>query len=80
MEYRDFTGQKIMIGDVIAYPVRRGSSMTLKEATVSEQPGSGCTVKKGVVCLSPSGRRVIIETPERCVVFSNFKDRRSRGK
>lgn len=79
-EYKDFTGQVIKIGDVIAYPVRRRSIMVLKEATVSETPGNGCTVRKGVIALNPQGRRVIIEKPERCVVFSNFKDRHKRGK
>jgi len=33
---RDFTGKKIRTGDLVAYPVRRGSLMTLKSARVAE--------------------------------------------
>ena len=33
---RDFTGKKIKTGDLVAYPVRRGSNMQLKAARVSE--------------------------------------------
>jgi len=68
----DVRGVKITIGDVIVYPVRRKSTMTLKIATVCEVPGQGCTVKQGIVAINPEGRRVIISTPERCAVVSHF--------
>lgn len=74
----DCRGERIKIGDIIVYPVRRRSSMILKEATVCEVPGQGCDIKKGIVALSPRGRRVIIETPERCAVVSDFTEKRKK--
>ena len=32
---RDYTGKKIKVGDLVAYPVRRGSDMQMKSARVS---------------------------------------------
>ena len=52
--------------------------MVLKEATVCEVPGQGCVIKKGIVALNDRGRRVIIETPERCAVVSDFTKRNMR--
>jgi len=74
----DCRGQRIRIGHIIVYPVRRGSNMVLKEATVCEVPGKGCVVKKGIVALNMRGRRVIIETPDRCAVVSDFTSRNER--
>lgn len=74
----DCRGERIKIGDIIVYPVRRQSQMVLKEATVCEVPGKGCVVKKGIVALNDRGRRVIIETPERCAVVSDFTKRNKR--
>lgn len=74
----DCRGERIRIGDIIVYPVRRRSQMVLKEATVCEVPGQGCVVKKGIVALNERGRRVIIETPERCAVVSDFTKRNMR--
>lgn len=74
--YADFLGQRIKIGDVIVYPVRRRSEMVLKKATVCEVPGQGCVLKQGVVALSPKGRRVTVQRPERCVVVGDFNKRR----
>ena len=71
-KFVDCRGERIRIGDVIVYPVRRRSTMVLKEATVCEVPGKGCVIKKGIVALNPQGRRIIIETPERCAVVSDF--------
>jgi hypothetical protein len=73
----DFMGKDIKVGDIIVYPVRRRSDMTLKKATVFEAPGFGCVVKKGIVALNDEGRRVIIEKPERCAVVSNISERNS---
>ena len=75
----DSRGVRIKLGDTIVYPVRRGSTMTLKEATVCEVPGQGCVVKKGVVAVNPKGRRIILETTSRCAVVSDFvNDRRKK--
>jgi len=75
---KDCRGVRIKIGDIIVYPVRRKSTMVLKEATVCEVPGKGCVVKKGIVALNPQGLRVIISTPGRCAVVSDFSKRNER--
>lgn len=59
---KDLLGTVIEVGDVVAYPVRRGSFMQLKSATVAELGPSG------VVCLNKDGRRVTLKIPTRCVV------------
>jgi len=73
--FKDVRGVRITIGDIIVYPVRRRSTMELKTATVCEVPGEGTVVKKGIVALNERGRRVIIETPGRCAVVSDFTKR-----
>lgn len=75
----DCRGERIKIGDIIVYPVRRRSKMILKEATVCEVPGKGCVVKKGIVAFNNRGRRVIISTPDRCAVVSNYATRNMRN-
>lgn len=77
-EATDCRGERIKIGDIIVYPVRRRSTMVLKEATVCEVPGEGCDIRKGIVALNPSGRRIILETPSRCAVVSDFTKRNKR--
>lgn len=72
----DCRGVRIRLGDIIVYPVRRRSDMILKEATVCEVPGRGCDIKKGIVAFNNRGRRVIIETPERCAVVGDFTERK----
>jgi hypothetical protein len=74
-EYTDCRGVEIEIGHIIVYPVRRRSTMVLKEATVCDVPGQGCAIKQGIVALNPLGRRVIIGTPGRCAVVSDFTQR-----
>ena len=76
-KFVDCRGVRIKLGDTIVYPVRRGATMTMKEATVFEVPGKGCTVKKGLVALSPEGKRVIIGRFDRCVVVSDFTERKT---
>jgi hypothetical protein len=76
-QFKDCRGVRIKIGDIIVYPVRRGSNMELKEATVCDVPGQGCVVKQGIVALNPAGRRVIISRSDRCVVVSDFTERMS---
>jgi hypothetical protein len=67
------------MGDTIVYPVRRGSTMVLKEAVICEVPGQGCDIKKGVVAVNPKGRRVVVQTTARCAVVSDFvNDRRKK--
>jgi hypothetical protein len=77
-EYLDCRGERIKIGDIIVYPVRRASIMVLKEATVCDVPGEGCVIKQGIVALSPLGRRVIIQRSDRCAVVSDFTQRNKR--
>jgi hypothetical protein len=72
MIFKDYLGVRITMGDVIVYPVRRGSAMELKKATVCEVPGEGCVVKKGIFVLNEKGRRVLLPRPDRCVVVSDF--------
>ena len=74
----DCRGERIRIGDIIVYPVRRKSEMVLKEATVCEVPGKGCLIKLGVVALNERGRRVIVEKTDRCAVVSDFIHRNNR--
>jgi len=77
-EFLDCRGERITIGDIIVYPVRRKSVMVLKEATVCDVPGEGCVVKQGICALSPLGRRVIIQRADRCAVVSDFTQRNKR--
>ena len=67
-EFLDCRGERIKLGDIIVYPVRRQSTMVLKEATVCDVPGEGCTVRQGIVALNPYGRQVIISRTDRCAV------------
>jgi hypothetical protein len=76
---KDVLGQKIEIGHVVVYPVRRRSTMTLKIATVCEEPGKGTVVKKGLVALNDQGRRVIISRPDRVAVVTDFNKRKKRA-
>ncbi|MHC4699587.1 MAG: hypothetical protein ACYTFQ_03325 [Planctomycetota bacterium] len=79
-EFKDCRGKRIKLGDIIVYPVRRKSTMVLKEATVCEVPGKGCTVKEGVVAFTyPNGRRVVIQRPDRCAVVSDFTERNKKN-
>lgn len=77
-EFLDCRGERITVGDIIVYPVRRKSTMVLKEATVCEVPGEGCTIKQGVVALNPLGKRVIIQREDRCAVVSDFIQQRNK--
>ena len=77
-EYLDCRGERITVGDIIVYPVRRKSIMVLKEATVCDVPGEGCTVRQGIVAINPVGRRVIISRSDRCAVVSDFTQRNKR--
>jgi hypothetical protein len=71
----DCIGKEIRVGDMIVYPVRRKSELTLKSATVCERPGTRGLIKQGLICLNENGRRVVIEKPERCAIVSRWEDR-----
>ena len=64
----DFVGNRIQIGDTIAYPVRRRSDMVLKKAVVSEVPTSS-----GVAALKETGQRIVVRCPERCIVINRLE-------
>lgn len=71
----DALGKDIRVGDMLVYPVRRKSELSLKIATVCERPGTRGLIKQGLICLNENGRRVVIEQPERCAVVSRWEDR-----
>ena len=75
---KDVRGNRIGLGDIIVYPVRRGSTMVLKEATICDVPGKGYAAKQGLVALNTKGRRVIISRPDRCAVVSDFMENRRK--
>jgi hypothetical protein len=77
-QFIDSRGVRIKVGDIIVYPIRRRGVFLLKEATVCEVPGKGCTVKEGIVCLNNRGRRVIVQRPDRCAVVSDFLHRNKK--
>jgi hypothetical protein len=64
----DFVGNRIQIGDTLAYPVRRRSDMALKKAVVCETPTAA-----GVAALKENGQRVVIRVPERCIVINRLE-------
>jgi len=64
----DFVGNRIQIGDTIAYPVRRRSDMVLKKAVVCEAP-----TERGIAALKEDGQRVLIRVPERCIVINRLE-------
>lgn len=59
---KDFLGCVIEVGDVLIYPVRRGSDMWLSKIIVTDL-GDG--VVHGT---NDKGRRVILKRPDRSVV------------
>jgi len=64
----DFVGNRIQIGDTVAYPVRRRSDMTLKKAIVRAMPND-----MGIDCLKLDGQRVNLRHPDRCIVISRLE-------
>lgn len=68
MQVVDFVGNRIQIGDTVAYPVRRKSDMTLKKAVVRAMPD-----ESGINCLKEDGQRVNLRHPERCIVISRLE-------
>lgn len=72
---KDFLGREYQIGDLVVYPVRRKSELTLKKAVVCETPDETYMIKKGLVAYNYSGRRIVLEKPDRCVIVSRFNER-----
>jgi len=67
-EAKDFLGRQIKAGDMICYPVRRGSKMWLKKLTVEavrDMPQGPC-----VSGTNDAGRRVSIYNLGNCVVVN----------
>lgn len=67
----DFGGRPIEPGDVVAYPVRRGSEMWLRSLRVShiEVIRSTPPVYR-IAGSNDSGRPVRLENPDRCVILT----------
>lgn len=67
----DFRGREIKSGSIIVYPVRQGSSMWLREATVTgveSRPGGFA-----LICFDHNAtaqRRLIVKNLDRCVVMN----------
>ena len=59
---KDFLERKIYVGDMLVYPVRRGSKMWL---TKSRVVGLGDGFVYGV---NDNGRRVTLSRPERSII------------
>jgi hypothetical protein len=60
---KDYLGQRIKVGDVIVYPVRRRSAMWLSTITVTDL---GRGVLHGT---NHKGRRIKLSKPDRCVII-----------
>jgi hypothetical protein len=66
----DFSGQVIEPGDIIAYPVRRGSDMWLRSLRVSHIDVIRSTPPVyRIAGTNDNGRLVKLENPLRCVVI-----------
>jgi hypothetical protein len=67
----DFGGRVIEPGDIVAYPVRRGSEMWLRSLRVSHIDVIRATPPVYHIAGSnDTGRMVKLENPERCVIMS----------
>jgi len=67
----DFLGREISEGDMLVYPVRRGSSMWLKKITVTriiESDRGGGGVKTIIIGVNDNGRRITLTKPNRSVI------------
>jgi len=63
----DFTGRDILPGDLVAYPVRRGSNMQLKTARVTSWTYRADTFI--MLALNDNGRRINLTHPDRIIVL-----------
>jgi hypothetical protein len=58
----DFLGREIKPGDLLVYPVRRGSAMWLNRLSVTQ------ALQGSVTGFSPEGRRITIKNLDNSVV------------
>lgn len=66
----DFTGERIRVGDEIAYPTRTGSAMWLNAIVVTAIiPIRAATPVFKIVGTNMNGNKVTIRHPERCVIL-----------
>lgn len=64
-QVKDFLGREIRAGDMVVYPVRRGSSMWLKKLRIQQvEPGP----KPRISGYNDLGRLVTIFNVDSCVV------------
>lgn len=66
----DYTGRRIEVGHVVAYPVRRRSEMKLRSMTVESIEIIRSTPP--VYRLhghNDNGRPAVVETPDRCIII-----------
>lgn len=62
---KDFFGQKIKVGDILVYPVRRRSSMWLTKIRVTD-------LDDAVHGVNDNRRRITLSRPERSVIITSF--------
>lgn len=63
----DFTGEEICSGDLVAYPVRRGSDMQLKTARITSWMCGGN--KYTLSAINDDGRRVTLRSTNRLIIL-----------
>lgn len=73
MEYRDFLGHEIHIGDEIVYTVRLGNCPILKTGTVVSRSYSDGGIPNLKLNVPSSKRLVTFSTLRNCVVL-NYKN------
>ena len=64
---KDFLGREIKAGDLVVYPVRRGSSMWMSKMTVDSTEGGklrGSNPEGRLVQLSNLSNVVVVQPPE----------------
>ena len=67
----DFLGNLIEVGCTIVYPVRRGSAMWMRKASVTQIVQHDRTQPPLLVCLNPKARRVTVQNLDNCVVVGD---------
>lgn len=65
---KDFRGREIQVGQMLVYPVRRGSSMWLSEISVTDL-GDGT-----VSGINSKGRRITLSRPNRSVIVDGKRN------
>jgi hypothetical protein len=65
---KDFRGREIQVGQMLVYPVRRGSSMWLSEISVTDL-GDGT-----ISGINNKGRRITLSRPNRSVIVDGKRN------